>query len=270
MTLAVVAISPFAASCGEDGSSSGTRTTGSSRAAKEPDASHLQLVALGDSETTGSGDSAGLGWVERYARLLRTKRDLKVDVSNLARNGTKSAELLSSLRGDANTRGEVKRAQVVLLGIGGADIEDADANTEAGRCRVQTCYAAMLKSFASNSDAIVAEVRKLRGSNKTVVRAITHPNVLTGAEDVSPPFLRPVATRIGVYEASTATRAICDTMTKYDGRCVDLLRAINGPNGRADGYKKGLLNHEECCYPSAKGQQLMAELLFKTRLAPVR
>jgi len=35
-------------------------------------------------------------------------------------------------------------------------------------------------------------------------------------------------------------------------------------------YAKGLLNHDDCCYPSAKGQQLMAELLLETGLAPVR
>jgi hypothetical protein len=30
------------------------------------------------------------------------------------------------------------------------------------------------------------------------------------------------------------------------------------------------MNHDDCCYPSAKGQQLMAELLVGTGLAPVR
>jgi hypothetical protein len=32
----------------------------------------------------------------------------------------------------------------------------------------------------------------------------------------------------------------------------------------------GLLNHEDCCYPSARGQQVMADLLFETGLLPVR
>jgi hypothetical protein len=110
----------------------------------------------------------------------------------------------------------------------------------------------------------------LRGSKTTALRAITQANPLTGAEDVIPPFLKSVATRIGVYQARTANRAICRVMAKYGGRCIDLLRRFNGPRGTENAYAKGLLNHEDCCYPSAKGQQLMATLLFETGLAPVR
>ena len=80
----------------------------------------------------------------------------------------------------------------------------------------------------------------------------------------------PGATRIGSYQARTANRSICEVMAKYEGRCIDVLEAFNGPKGTANAYKKGLLNHSDCCYPNAKGQQLMAELLFETGLAPVR
>ena len=38
-------------------------------------------------------------------------------------------------------------------------------------------------------------------------------------------------------------------------------------SGRENAYKRGLLNHEDCCYPSAKGQQLIADLLLKTGLS---
>jgi hypothetical protein len=82
--------------------------------------------------------------------------------------------------------------------------------------------------------------------------------------------LAPIATRIGVYQARAENRAICRAMARHDGRCVDALRAFNGRDGTADAYKKGLMNHDECCYASAKGQQLMAELLFRTGLAPIR
>jgi lysophospholipase L1-like esterase len=36
------------------------------------------IVALGDSDTSGEGDPTGLGWVGRYARLLRQRLGLKV------------------------------------------------------------------------------------------------------------------------------------------------------------------------------------------------
>lgn len=202
--------------------------------------------------------------------MLRTKLHVNGDLSNLAAEGKTSAELLSDLQNDATTRMEVKRAQIVLLGIGGADLNAGDDNFQAGKCRAEACYAPVLKSFARNFDAVVAAVRKLRGLKRTVLRSITQSNGLTGAEDVIPPFLKPIATRLGVYQARTANKAICGAMTKYDGRCIDVLRAFNGPSGTADAYKKGLMNHQDCCYASAKGQQLMAKLLLKSGLAPLR
>jgi lysophospholipase L1-like esterase len=230
----------------------------------------LSVVALGDSETSGNGDPTGAGWVQRYARLLRTRLGIDTDVSNLAANGKTSADLLSDLRSDPNTRQTVKGADIVLLGIGGADLNAGDDDFGAGRCRAEACYAPGLKAFGRNFDAIAREIRELRGSDKTVLRSITQPNGLTGAEDVIPPFLKPIATRIGLYQARTVNRTICRSMSKYGGRCIDVLHAINGRSGRRDGYKAGLLNHDDRCYPNANGQQLMAELLVKTGLAPVR
>ncbi len=181
-----------------------------------------------------------------------------------------SADLLADLRGNPNTRTAVKHAHIVLLGVGGADLNAGDDGFAAGTCRAEACYAPVITSFARNFDAIVGTVRALRGPNKTVLRSITQPNVLTGAEDAIPPFLRSVSTRIGVYQARNFNRAICGAMVKHGGRCIDVLHTFNGVTGRANAYKTGVMNHEDCCYPNAKGQQLMAELLFKTGLAPIR
>src|SRR5690242_12548677 len=90
VALALAAPCVAVASCGGDSSST--------------DTSRVHVVALGDSETSGQGDSAGSGWVGRYARMLETKRALKVDVSNLAKNGKTSAELLADVRSDPKTR----------------------------------------------------------------------------------------------------------------------------------------------------------------------
>jgi lysophospholipase L1-like esterase len=273
--VALVGLVAIVGGCGDDSSNGGsgaaeTAATTTTVATTTTAEAGLRGVALGDSETTGSGDPTGVGWVGRYARVLHEKLDVDVDVTNWAVDGTTSAELLSDLQHDDAIREAVKAAQVVLLGIGGADYNAGDDAFAAGKCRAEACYAPILKSFARNFDATVAAIRELRGSNDTVLRSITQPNVLTGAEDVIPPFLRRVATELGVYQAKTANRSICEVMAKYNGRCIDVLEALNGPDGTQDAYKPGLLNHEDCCYPSAKGQQLMAELLVKTGLEPLR
>jgi hypothetical protein len=100
-----------------------------------------------------------------------------------------------------------------------------------------------------------------------VLRAITLPNVVAGAKDVVPPFITP---EIGVYQNNVLKQHICNKMAKHRGRCVDAYQAFNGPDGTENAYAKGWLTKDPCCYPSGKGQQVMAGLVFKTGLAPLR
>jgi lysophospholipase L1-like esterase len=230
-------------------------------------AAPLRIVALGDSDATGEGDPTRLGWVGRYARLLRARLGLRFTVTNLARNGQTSSQLVADVRSDPTTRRAVKKAQIVLFGTGGADLNAGDARMEAGKCKAEACWAGDLRAFGRNLDTTVALVRKLRGSNATALRAITLPNVVPGAEDVVPPF---ATVAIGVYQTKTLRQLICAAMTKHRGRCVDVLRVFNGPDGTQNAYAKGWLTKSPCCYPSGKGQQLMAELVFKTGLKPLR
>jgi hypothetical protein len=188
-------------------------------------------------------------------------------VTNLAQGGKTSSALLSELRSDPTTRGAVKRAQIVLVGIGGADLGAGDARLEANKCKAEACYAADLRAFGRNLDATAALVRTLRTSNEALLRAITLPNVVPGAKDVVPPF---ITQEIGVYQNRTLKRYICGAMSKHGGRCADAFRAFNGRDGTQNAYAKGWLTKAPCCYPSGKGQQVMAELVFKTGLAPLR
>jgi lysophospholipase L1-like esterase len=225
------------------------------------------VVALGDSDTTGSGDPTGLGWVGRYARLLERKLGGKVTVTNLAADGKTSDQLLSELQSDAATRKAVAHAPIVLVGIGGADLNAGDANLQAGTCKGRACYTPVLRAFGRHFAAILARVQALRGSSATALRAITLPNGFPGAGTAYPPF---VTAEISLYQATTERQIICQAMVSHRGRCVDVVRAFNGSSGTRDAYASGLLNHEDCCYPSAKGQQLIAQLLFKTGLAPLQ
>jgi hypothetical protein len=204
--------------------------------------------------------------VGRYARLLRQKLGLNVVVTNLAQEGKNSSELLSEVRSDATTRAALKTAQIVLIGIGGADLNAGDDRLEAGACKSTACYAADLRAFGRNVNATVALVRTLRSPNQAVLRAITLPNVVPGAKDVVPPF---ITQRIGVYQNNQLKRYICGAMAKHRGRCVDAYRAFNGPDGTQNAYAKGWLTKNPCCYPNGKGQQFMAELVIRSGLAPL-
>ena len=81
-----------------------------------------------------------------------------------------------------------------------------------------------------------------------------------------PPF---ITQALGVYQNTTSKQSICSAMRKHRGRCADAFLAFNGPTGTQNAYAKGWLTKAPCCYPSGTGQQVMAELVFKTGLAPL-
>jgi lysophospholipase L1-like esterase len=228
-----------------------------------------RIVALGDSDATGEGDATGLGWVGRYARLVQDRLGdaigVKVVVTNLARSGQTSAELLATIRSDPSTQGAATQAQIVLIGIGGADLSAGDARLEAGMCKAEACYAADLFEFGHNIETTAAYIRQESNSpTRPILRAITLPNVVPGANDVLPSYITP---EIGVYQTKAFRRYICRAMAKHRGLCVDVLSAFNGRDGRQDAYAKGWLTKSPCCYPSGDGQQVIAELVFKKGLA---
>lgn len=250
----------LAAACGSSGSDPSTSPP-------KPAATAVwNIVALGDSDTTGSGDPTGVGWVGAYARLIHQRLGVQLRVTNLAVDGKTSDQQLAELRSDPTTRRDVAHAAIVLIGVGGADLNAGDDALQAGRCDGKACYAPILSRFARNLDAIAAQVQTLRRA-PTVVRAISLPNAYPGAGSAIPAF---ITGRISLYQAVTERRIVCEAMAKHGGRCIDVVRALNGPTQTENAYTSGLMNRDQCCYPSTKGQQLMAELLYKTGLAPLR
>lgn len=109
------------------------------------------LVALGDSETTGSGDPSGQGWVAYYADLIRAGQSREVTVTNLAANGTTSDQLLGSMQANEQVREQIAAADIVVLGVGGADLNAGDEALAAGSCEGTTCYDSAIEAYAATS-----------------------------------------------------------------------------------------------------------------------
>jgi lysophospholipase L1-like esterase len=218
------------------------------------------IVALGDSEATGAGDPTGEGWVGRYAALIEDEYGIDVTVENHAAEGKYSSTLLLEVESDDDLRQQLASADLVLMGIGGADLNIGDDALSSGTCDGKACYVPILNEFERNLDAIATEVDSVQGSGGEM-RAVAFPNVYPGAEKVVPSFITP---EIALYQATTLRDAICSTMEDHGGECIDALAEFNGPDGTKDAYEAGLLNLKDCCYPSEDGHQLIAELLLET------
>jgi lysophospholipase L1-like esterase len=229
----------------------------------------IVLVALGDSASTGHGDPSRRGWVQAYADLVTEGMGEPVTVRNLARDGTSSDRLAAMVATDAALRAQIRDADIVVIGIGGNDLNEGDAAMEAKSCKGTACYDGPAEAYERNLDAVAKEVSELHAGTPFVLRAIGMPNSLTGAEAVIPGFIRAIATEVGAYQAERFDDATCAVMQAHGGDCARLRTSFNGPDGAEDAYAKGLMNLEDCCYPSAAGHQLIAEVLYATGLAPI-
>ena len=143
-----------------------------------------------------------------------------------SRSGQTSRALVTAVRSDPPTQAAIAKAEIVLIGIGQADLAAGDAQLAAGECRAEACYASDLSQFRGNIELAAGEIRHVLLSPDVVLRAITPPNVVASASDVVSPFL---THDIGVYRSTSMRRSICRAMAMNRGRCVDVLRASTVP-----------------------------------------
>lgn len=256
--VALVGLLALGTGCGSAGGANeaGSQPKPSESTAQRP---ALSVVALGDSDATGIGDASARGWVGRYGDLLRAKLGTDVAVTNLAMEGQTSGQLRSAVAHDQAVRQALTGADVILIGIGGADLNAGDDALSAHRCGGNDCYAPLLRQFDANISAIASEARQL--APHALLRAMSLPNGYPGAGSAFPPFATADVSR---FQAISERRSVCQAMKANGGRCVDVITAFNGPGGDGDAYAEGFMTKDPCCYPSGKGQELIAQLLIKT------
>ena len=225
------------AGCGSSGSSG-----------PKPVQPSVNVVALGDSDADGSGDPSGRGWVGRYGDLLQAKLGFPVKVDNRAAGGKTSDGLLEEVTQDAELQQTLARADVILIGIGGADLNAGDEALRAGSCTGRNCYAGLLRRFDTNISSIASQIRRLAPS--AVMRAINLPNVFPGGGAMIPPF---ITADISLFEVRSQGSSICRAMKANGGRCGDAVRAFNGPAADGDAYRTGLLTKDPCWLSQRKG-----------------
>ena len=260
---ALVGLAFAMSACGDDEPKSAPASGSTS-----PTESAFVMVVLGDSDSTAAGDEDGTGWAGRYADLLEDKLKRPVDMRSHASEGQTTDELLSLLADDEGLHDDIAAADLVVIGTGGADVNIGDEAYLSGSCKPRECYAKVLGEFAANIEAIMGKVAELRADEPVALRAITLPHVVPGAEDVIPAEVLPIAKGQGLFAATSQRDSTCKAVRTHGGECIDVLTAFNGPDGTQNAYETGLLNHDDCCYPSAEGHQRIAELLLETGTEP--
>lgn len=88
-----------------------------------PKREQMNIVALGDSLTLGTGDESGKGYVVRVKEQLSDTLDIPVYVvGNFAQNGYTTTQVLADLNERKGIQQAVREADVVLMTAGGNDL----------------------------------------------------------------------------------------------------------------------------------------------------
>jgi lysophospholipase L1-like esterase len=113
------------------------------------------IVALGDSLTRGTGDAAGKGYIGYLVDELEEKTKEKITLQNLGVKGFRSNQLLDQI-GQVGVREQIKRADIVVITIGGNDLfQSGQTVLEMNIERIDT----LRSEYLENLEKIIAEVR---------------------------------------------------------------------------------------------------------------
>lgn len=136
-----------------------------------PKTSHnLQITALGDSLTRGTGDESGLGYAGNLRSRLAENTKKDVYVYNNGVNGYKASNLLKDLQTKPDIRRQVQQADIIALSIGGNDLfytQSDEVKPDVIRTRIPAALA--------NYKAIVSIVTELNPKAKLLYVGLYNP-----------------------------------------------------------------------------------------------
>ena len=234
-------------------------------AAPSAQAATTLYTALGDSIGFGLFAPIGDGYVPTYERFIEADTDASVSAINLSIPGWTSSDLLKAVRRNLLFRVSVAASPIVTVNIGGNDLlvgRNSYKDRTCGGADNQDCLRAGIATFSANFNAILAEVRSLRGSSNTIIRTMDVYNPFVNedrAQDTWPndqgndfQVLKPYIDAVNNQIAATATARNIPYAKVY--------LAFNGPNGDIDPGDRGLIAFDGL-HPNESGHRLIAELL---------
>ncbi len=148
----------------------------------DKDKKQIQIVAMGDSLTRGSGDSEGLGYVGNLISNLEKKTDQKLVLSNVGINGLTSIQLAEQVKQKEIQR-QISNANIILITIGGNDL------FRGGQGLTDTSEQALTPieaGFEKNLTTIFSEIRTLNKDAEIFLIGLYNPFIeLENADQTS-------------------------------------------------------------------------------------
>lgn len=200
----------------------------------------INVVGLGDSLTEGIGDELKLGGY--FGRVTTAMNDWsgveEVHAQNLAKKGRRSDQLLKQLE-DPDVQEELKKANVILLTIGGNDIMKI-VKRDLFKLKVSPFYKE-LTAFEKRLDEVFGVLRGLNGDAIIIIGGLYNPFSIVAAEPME------------LEEIITAWNEVIEVRTVLDGKaCFVPVNDLFYSN-------ENMVYHTDFFHPNAKGYVQMAD-----------
>lgn len=132
----------------------------------------IQLTAIGDSITYGTGDPEQKGYIGRVKELLQEQKGLVVELHNYGIPGYTTEQILQQLQ-DRKIRHHVKKADYIILYAGTNDFRKSASYTF-NSLNIQQMKAGK-KQYSLNLRHILTNVREENASAPILVLGLYHP-----------------------------------------------------------------------------------------------
>ncbi len=241
-----------------------TATPGPTSTPTEAPVSSAQIVALGDSVTSGYNCNC-TAFPTQYAALLAARDSIPATASNLGVPGLTSAGLFTQLTdgsaANTPTQSAVAAADIVVITIGANDFSDEHDPITAGTCagvHHTACTRDELAAMSQTLSAVIDQVRTLRNGAPTTIMLTGYWNVFEDGEVANYAFPdQGIAASVALtQEANAAIRA--DALAE-NAIYVDLWPVFEGANSDKD--PTDLLTADGD-HPNAAGEALITRVLL--------
>lgn len=236
----------------------------------------LNLVAIGDSLTEGIGDSTGRGgYVPLVAELLESKDEIEtVSTSNYGISGNRSDQILKRIKKDEKLQNDVKKADVIVLTVGGNDLMKVVRST---LLKVkEDSFIKPQKEYKERIEETFKELRSLNSDAPIYVFGIYNPfylyfSEITEMQDIVDSWNE--TTQSVVEEEQKAHFIPINDILYKGGNQPELSKNQKDTIDSSVKDKKeskvfnDLLFEEDNFHPNDSGYELMAQSLFDEMMA---
>ena len=199
------------------------------------------------------GSSIGAWWAKYYGELIESDLGVKLIYHDYWASAQRVSGLLENIRNNERLREDIKKAEVITIGVGRGDMFFLiDPFSVGGFAADRKRIAEELDTFGETYNSMLTELLSLTSPTDTIIRTMDfyYPYVAKDQEK-------------GIYKKKKSdwqkfNNCIIQTARKHGIPVAKVFQAFNGPHGNDDPAEKGYLDSDGK-HSSEEGMKVIAE-----------